>query len=726
MPDIAKLLCPQSVAVVGASNELHSLRGRILEIILSHPYAGKVYPVSRSAAEVQGLKAYKAIDDLPGPVDLAILIIPAQYVPAELERCGSKGIKAAVILSSGFAEEPGGAGAAMQDEIGTIARRYDMAVSGPNTEGFANIEAAFCPTFSPVMDKKAGAIRPARALGGGQVSVISQSGGLGFAFFDRARPRNLAFRNIVTTGNEAALEATDFIDFLLDEGGTDVFLLLLEDVKSPEKFKRVAEKALRASKPLIVGKIGQSEPGSRAVASHTAALAGSEAAYRAVFERYGLIEARDLDGMLDLAVGFLACGDKLPAGKRVGVCTSSGGAGVWMADACSAAGLDVPVLDPETRKSLDVHIPSYGTSQNPVDSTAQGVQKLGYATFAHLVAQSPLIDGVVVVATARRSAFLENDLPKLKELGRQSNKPVFMWTYTLPAERSIEILNEAGYPLFTGALGCARTLRAMADYRALRERMQGHPPVAPAPHPARAKVAAAIADAGPVLCEWQARPLLAAYGIGQGNAGTLVHSATEARAAAKAFRCPVALKVQSADILHKTEAGAVALRLDEDGAYDVYDRIIEAARRHAPDARIDGVLVQPMAAPGREVIVGINRDARWGPLMMVGLGGVMVETMGDVALSPVPLDRDAALALLARLKGARVFEAHRGMPPADTDALADLMVKLAQFAADHAEDIAEIDLNPVIVHGKGEGVSVVDALIVRRTAQDAARRSAAE
>ncbi len=351
MPDIAKLLWPKTVAVVGASSDTSGLRGRILEIILSHPYEGKVYPVSRSASEVQGLKAYTSIDALPEPADLAILIVPAQYIPAELERCGRAGVKAAVILSSGFAEEPGEAGLRMQAEIAATARRYDMAVTGPNTEGFANIAAALCPTFSPAIDKNAGAIRPARALGKGQVSVISQSGGLGFAFFDRARPRNLAFRHIVTTGNEAALDVADVLDYMLDEGETDVFLLLLEDVKSPEKFKRAAEKALKAGKPLIVGKIGQTEPGRRAVASHTAALAGSQAAYRAIFEHYGLIEGRDFDDMIDMAAGFLACANKLPAGKRVAICTSSGGAGVWMADACAAAGLEVPVLDDETRKS---------------------------------------------------------------------------------------------------------------------------------------------------------------------------------------------------------------------------------------------------------------------------------------------------------------------------------------------------------------------------------------
>jgi acetate---CoA ligase (ADP-forming) len=391
MADIGKMLWPQSVAVVGASSDVQGLRGRILQTILSHPFAGRVYPVSRSATEVQGVKAYPSVDILPEPADLAILIVPAQYVPTELERCGRAGIKAAMILSSGFAEE-GEAGARMQHEIAVIARRYDMAVSGPNSEGFANIPAAFCPTFSPVLDKNAGPIKPARALGAGQVSVISQSGGLGFAVFDRARPRNLAFRHIVTTGNEAALEALDFVDYMLDEGMTDVFLLLLEDVKSPEQFKRVAEKALRAGKPIVVGKIGRSEAGARAVASHTAALAGSAASYRAVFDRYGVIEAQELDDMIDFAVGFLGCGDRMPAGKRIGICTASGGAGVWMADACVAAGLEVPVLDEATRKSIDVHIPSYGTSQNPIDCTAQGVHKLGYATFAHLLAQSPLIE----------------------------------------------------------------------------------------------------------------------------------------------------------------------------------------------------------------------------------------------------------------------------------------------------------------------------------------------
>ncbi len=724
MPDIGKYLWPKSVAVVGASSDVHGLRGRILEIILSHPFAGKVYPVSRSASDVQGLKAYPSVDALPEPADMAILIVPAQYIPAELERCGKAGVKAAAILSSGFAEE-GDAGKRMQEDIAAIARRYDMAVSGPNSEGFSNIAAALCANFSPASDKSAGPLIPLRPVGRGQVSVISQSGGVGFAFIDRARPRNLKFRYVVTTGNEAALEIADFVDYMLDEGETDVFLLLTEAVKSPEKFKRVAEKALRAGKPLIVGKIGQSEPGSRAVASHTAVLAGSTAAYRAVFDRYGLIEGRDFDEMLDLAVGFLASGDRMPAGRRVGICTASGGAGIWMADACAAAGLEVPILDAATRKALDAYVPSYGTTQNPVDSTAQGVQKLGYAEFARLVARSPSVDSVIVVITARRSAFLEADLPKLKDLARETEKPVFMWTYTLPAERTVEILNEAGYPLFTTAHGCAGTLQKMADYRAMRARRL-HRVEAAAPAPDRSNTSAVLAAAPGVICEYRARPLLAVYGIGSESAGQLVHSGDEAAAAAQAISGLVALKVQSADIPHKTEAGAVMLNLG--GAERVragYEQVLDAARRHAPAAHIDGVLVQPMAPPGREVILGIHSDPTWGLMLMVGIGGVLVEALADVALAPVPLDRASALALISRLKSAQLLGRFRGNPPADVGALADLMVKLSNFAADHADRISAIDLNPVIVHAEHNGVSVVDALIVKRDDQSAEGRSAA-
>src|ERR1700688_2767 len=306
-------------------------------------------------------------------------------------------------------------------------------------------------------------------------------------------------------------------------------------------------------------------------------------------------------------------------------------------------------------------------------------------------------------------------------LARETAKPVFMWTYTLPSDKSIEVLNEAGYPLFTNADSCARTRRALGDYRALRERLLQPVSAAKlfASDPAAARKL--LASSPVVLTEWQARPVLAAYGIGADAAGQLAHSAAEAEAAARAVAKPVALKVQSIDIPHKTEGGAVALNLSADGARAAYDHVLAAAKKHTPHARLDGVLVQSMAPLGREVILGINRDPNWGPLLMVGLGGVLVEALGGVALAPVPLDHDAARALLGRPQGAQVLGPYRGSPPADIDALIELMVRLSHFAADHADEIAEIDLNPVIVHAKGQGVSLVDALIVKRQVQQAER-----
>jgi acetate---CoA ligase (ADP-forming) len=722
VPDLTKLLWPKAIALIGASADTHGLRGRILEIMLGHPFAGKIYPVSRSAAEVQGLKAYPSVADLPEPADLALMIIPARYVPEELERCGKTGIKAVVIFSSGFAEEPGETGPRLQQEIVAIARRHDMAVVGPNGEGFANLAASLCATFSPAVE--AGP-RPLRSPGAprGEVAVVAQSGGMGFAFFDRGRPKNLSFRYIVTTGNEACIDVSDFVDALLDEGRTDVFLLLVEDIKSPDKFRRVADKALRAGKPLIVGKIGQSEPGSRAAASHTGALAGSAAAYRAIFERYGVIEGRDLDDMVDLAMAFTACGRRLPVGKRVGICTSSGGGGVWVADACAAAGLRVPPLDAATRAAIDVHLPPYGTSQNPVDTTAQGVHRVGYAEFARLLDGSPEVDGVIMVITARASRFIEDDRERLQDFSRAATKPVLMWSYTLPTERNAEILSETGFPLFTNVQNCARAFAVMADYRAARERRLAAAEFRPTAPAVRAAAQAALAASGTILCEWEARRALAGYGIGDRNGGKLARSAEEAEAAASALGLPVALKVQSPDIPHKTEAGVVLLGLA--GSDDVragYVRVLAAAQRHAPDARILGVLVQPMAPPGREVILGISNDAQWGPLLMVGLGGIFVEVLADTALAPVPLDHDQARALIAGLKGARLLGGYRGAPPADLDALAALMVDLSRFAHDHADAIAEIDLNPVLVHPRG--VSVVDALIVRRGASAGTKKAA--
>jgi acyl-CoA synthetase (NDP forming) len=716
-PDLRALLWPRTVALIGASPDGESLRGRIMRVMAGHPFEGALYPVTRSHAEVRGLEAYASVADLPAVPDLAVLIIPAPHVPAELERCGRIGVRAAVVLSSGFAEAAGEDGAALQQEMRAVARRYGMAVMGPNSEGFANTASALCPTFSPAVEPGDRPLLPAGPARR-QLAVIAQSGGIGFSFFDHGRAKELAFRYIVTTGNEACLETLDFADFMLDEGKIAALLMLLEDVKNPDTFRRVAEKALRAGVPIIVNKIGQSEAGARAAASHTAALAGSIDAYRAMFRRYGLIEGGDTGEMIDIASGFVAFGDRLPAGRRVGIATASGGGGGWMADACAAAGLEVPELDAATRARIDVHLPAYGTSQNPVDATAQAVHKIGYAGLAELIVASPAIDGVIVVLTARNPANLERQREELARLAAATDKPILTWTYTLPAPASVAVLSDAGYPLFTDIRNCARTMRAMADYRALRERFLRPIEVRPSYIPAasaKTRVRDALAACTDrVLCEWQARPLLAAYGIGAGAAGVLVQDADAAVDVARDLGGAVVLKVQSPDLAHKTEAGAVALGLlSGDSVRAAFGRVLDNARCYALDARILGVLVQPMVPPGREVILGIKRDTTFGPMLMAGLGGVNAEAFKDVVLAPLPLSEADARDMLASLKGATLLGALRGGPAADVDALVAAMARLAQFAQDHAANISEIDINPIVVHDAGQGVSLVDALVVR-------------
>lgn len=686
--------------------------------LMAHPYEGRIFPVSRSHEEVMGLKAWPSLDALPETPDLAVLAIPAPHVAAELRRCAERGIRAVLIVTSGFAEQTGEQGAAMQDEIRGIARAHDLAVLGPNSEGFANTALSLAPTFSPAMAAPDGPLLPPwHKLG--RVAAIAQSGAVGFSLFDRGRQKELPFRYVVTTGNEAALGIFDLVDYMLDEGGTDVFLLFLEDVKNASTFRRVAEKALRAGKPIIAAKLGRSDAAVRATASHTGALAGEYRAYEAMFAHYGILTGQDAEQMADLANAFLTCGGRLPRGRRVGICTGSGGAGAWMADACHAEGLLVPELDPQTRAEIDRHLPPYGTSQNPVDGTAQAIHAIGYAELARLVSRSPEVDCVIMVTTARRENAYEREKDAVFSLAREGDKPVLCWTYTLPHATSSRLFAEAGLALHTNLRNCARSMAALAEYRETRDRFAADGAGEDLALMRPPQVDAALADPDRVLCEYEAKKVLASCGIGSA-AGALARDAEEAVRIAAGLDGPVALKLQSPDIAHKSEAGGVLLNVEgKDAVGAAYAAVLRSARAHDPRARIDGVLVEPMAEPGVEVILGVHRDETFGPLLMAGIGGIHVEIFDEVVFAPVPLSRSGARAALQRLKAARLLEGVRGASPCDTDVLIETMTALSRFAFAYRDAISDIDLNPVIVHTAGRGVTIADALIVTRDPQTA-------
>jgi acyl-CoA synthetase (NDP forming) len=711
MPDLTPLLWPRAVAIIGASDNKDIIRGRLLHILQLRGYPGKIFPVTPSRSEVQGLRAYPSVADIPEPVDLAVVVIPAASVAEVLDDCGARGIRAAIVISSGFGEERGDAARVRQEALQSIAARHGMAICGPNCEGVANALLPLAATFSPSLENQDYKLIP-EVPGGRPIGVIAQSGALSFSYLNRGAPRQLRFTYLISSGNEATLEGLDYVDWMLDEGRTDVFLLYMEAVRSAATFNRVGAKAARLGKPIIVGKVGRSEAGRRAAASHTGALAGSDSAYDAVFRRYGIVRCDDIDEMVDTAAAFAFC--PLPRGRRVALLSASGGGAAWMADMCTAHGLELPEMDAATRKEIDPLIPSFASSQNPIDLTAQAIREVGYARIIEILQRSPVTDIILVVGSLATETMLRRDIDAITRVAKDSPVPIAFCAYTNASPAAVALLASAGIPAYTSMVNCAKALRALAEYAEFqrRWRQRGADDVAPAP--GAENVRRQLGEAGRVLSEYETKALLALYGVPRPRE-EMAADVTRAVDAAGRIGFPVALKVQSPDIPHKTEAGAVALGIATPAALRrAYRQVLSAARAAHPGAAVRGVLVQQMAPKGVEVIVGVARDYTFGPLLMVGLGGIFVEVLRDVAFAPAPLTREDARDLLGQLRGARLLQGVRGEPPADVDALMDLLVAVSRFAADHADRIAEIDLNPVIVHPRGQGLTVVDALLITR------------
>lgn len=708
MADLSAFLSPKTVAVIGASPDTTSLRGRIMKVLLCHDFKGKVFPISRSHPEIMGLKAFPTISDVPEQVDLAVLIIPAIYVADTLEECAKHRVKSALILSSGFAEDSSEDGDLLQKKLLDISKRTNMVISGPNSEGYANMALKLCPTFSPAVDGENIELMPSWPAKK-RIAVIAQSGGMGFSFYDRGRPKNLPFSYVITTGNEACLESLDIVEYLIDSDEADIFLMFMEDVKTPSKLSYVAEKALSVGKPIIVTKIGHSDAGIRAAASHTASLAGSYQIYKSIFERYGIIEGSDIEEIVDIAAGFVYFGDRPPSGKRVGIFTASGGGGGWMADSCASNGLEVPILDNTTRANIDQYLPSYGTSQNPVDGTAGVINQIGYARISEMIAEASNVDTVVTIASTRVSHKLVSEKEKLLEVSRTTNKPIMFWSYTLPHQESAQVLAETGFPLFTDLRNCSKTIATMHDYTVYRDEFLEKRNVLSNDRQYPNELLNLIKNAPENIVEYKAMSILFEAGI-KTQKSILVQSEDEAILATKTIGKAVALKVQSPDIPHKSQAGGVVLNIDSHTDVGQQFKSMQSTiSQNFPKAIIDGFLIQEMSEPGLEIILGINNREGFGPILMVGFGGIHVEKTRDVAFAPVPLGEDDCNQLLKKLKGSVLLDADKY----DVPALIDLMTSLSNFAESTDDHIGEIDLNPVLVHSKGQGVTVIDALMFK-------------
>jgi acyl-CoA synthetase (NDP forming) len=692
---------PKSIAVLGASPDLHRIRGRLLHQLRENGFPGRILPINPSYQEIDGLPCYPSIGAVSGGIDLALVAIPAAGVAAAVEECARAGVKNTLIISSGFAEE-GGAAGDMQAELLAVTQRTGIRACGPNCEGYYNALGRVATTFSPTVETKEDDGRT--LVSAKRIGVIAQSGGIGFALFNRGKAAGLGFSYVISTGNEADLGMADFLDYMVEDPNTHAVMLFCETVRDGPGFVAALEKARRLGKPVIAIKIGRSDAGTRATASHTASLSGSHAAYHAIFERYGVIEAEDADEAVAIAGLVLTC--PLPKGRRTGIITVSGGGGAWMADTLSAHGLIVPNLSAETQAALRPLMPSYGASGNPVDVTAQG-SNTGPAmmTVMEHLAESDEIDMLVLVTSLASVTRASLDAARIRSVAARCGKPMTVWSYTLPSAFGLQAAAGCGLFVDSNLRNIGVALGKLAGYAESLQRQLPEPftPVSGSLYPGLPAV----------VPEYLAKQVLAAWL--PDSRETLAASAEEAADAAQRFGFPVVLKVQSAQLPHKTEAGGVRLNLaTREAVTEAYPAMLSDVARHAPGATIDGVLVQRMAPKGHELVIGMVDDPTFGPIMMLGFGGTTVELFGDVVHAPAPIDDAEAIRMILSLKSARLLTGFRGARPVDLAPVATLVSALSRAALTLRDQVREFELNPVIVHEDGSGLTVADALLMMK------------
>ena len=696
LASIDRMLNPRSIAVVGATPRMQ-YGGRFLAAAMRAAGRVNVYPVNPRYEEVQGVRCYPSVSELPEAPDVVGVVVPYHAVLDTLRESHAKGARAAIVISAGFAERGLDDRRELQVELGRFAQETGMRVSGPNCLGLANLKDDIWASASS---------RGAAGLSG-PIGLVCQSGASAFGpFLMRAVDEGIGFSYIVSTGNEADLDFCDFARYLLDDDDTRVIAGFIEGFKDGRKFLEVARLAAERGKPIVLIKIGRSELGSRAAGSHTAALTGVDAVYDAAFAQYGVIRVQDYDDLLQVSNLLARC--PRPPRRGVAVVSHSGGISSLTADMFGQAGLDLPPLSEHARDGINGILKGFGWAANPSDVTGFANSD-DFPAIMSFMADDENV-GTLVVASAGADAQAAQVIAQRDA----SDKPVaFLWTGTRAAASGLPMLRQAGIPVFYVPDKLAAGVRYLNDYHDWREQRlaRGFADM-PALTDGQSQAAAKLAGSG-ALSEYDSKALLAAFGVPV-TQDEPAGGAAAAVAAANRIGYPAAMKVDSADILHKTEADAIRLNLGDAAAVRAaFDEITANARRYAPNASIDGVTVQEMVSGGVETIVGVSYDAQLGPVLLFGIGGVMVEVYNDVALRLCPITRDDALDLIGEVKGARLLHGFRGAPAGDVDALADVLVRVSQMAAQLEGSLAELDINPLIVLPAGRGVKAVDALVVR-------------
>jgi len=661
-------------------------------------YAGGVYPVNPKYGTLGNVVCYPTIHDIPNPCDVAIIALPASGVAAAIEQCGDAGIGFAVVFSAGF-REIGGKGDALHSELVSVARRSSVRIIGPNCQGILNLTTNLYCGFGSLFQKA--------KLRTGPVAMITQSGGFGTSVVKLAQSTGLGFNYVACTGNEADIDTLDLLEFFLERDDVEIVTTYMEGIRDGRRLLALGQRALDIGKPILVWKVGDSSSGRRAAASHTANLTSGPELYRAVFRQGGFIEVRDVDDLIDVARALLL--KKLPHGRNVGVVTNSGGAGVLLADRCEERGLRLPELSQSTTPELRQLIPDYGSLANPVDVTAQvssDPQRMNRVL--SLLLNDRALDQIIL---SRGSVVGKPGLAWAQEFVKvveDTEKPVLVHMSPDQAEETVQVLDDNRLPWYPTPGRAVTAAAALHEFWVKRERGRARE--------TRKLPSQAIAwpSASGVLNEHESKKAFAVYGIRSVREVLLPIDAI-ATLTVSPLPFPLAAKIVSADLPHKTEAGAVRLGIDSLPQLKAAVRaIVDSARRYQPSAHIEGVLLQEMAN-GVEIMLGVLNDPTFGPVVALGLGGIFAETLRDVTHRCAPFDFPTAHAMISELKGGSILAGVRGSPPADIGALADALVRLSLLASDHESRIAEIDINPIFVGPEGLGVVVADGLIVLRS-----------
>ena len=692
--DISKLLRPRAVAVVGASEKSGFGGDTCRNILENQADTSHVYPVNPKKETVFGKKCYPTLADLPEEIDLVILCTSQKTIVDFLKQAKAKGAGAAVVYASGYSEVGTAEGKAFEKELVDAAKALDMVVMGPNGAGYINFGDDIF-SFAFIGDYKGKK---------GNIGFVSQSGQF---CIDMMKSAEMKYSFAISAGNSAMVQMEDYLNFLIDDSNTKVIALYLEGVKNPHKFEACLQKAMEKKKPVVILKAGRSPKGQATAASHTGSMAGSDKTYDAVFEKFGVIRADDMQDLRSTA-SLLATLRVLPKKPAFSAMCLSGGETAVSADTGFLHGIEYPDFSEVTLKKLNDMLPDFATPRNPLDMTAALCYDAdAFASGITTVMSDPSIEMGLVGLTISDKVTVSNDImfEGIRRAFEQiPDKPLAVMSFMEAARNKelVERFQNAGIPVLPTTKYGFRALQHLQDFISHDTIKREARLAIPEAHSANTRA----------LSEYESKKLLADNGVPV-DLGYIAKTKAEVKEYAEKIGYPLVMKVESNDILHKSDVGGVMLNIKSlEQAEEAYDKILANAVQHAPNAKINGILMQKMLKAGTEMIIGLNSDPQFGPMLLVGMGGVFVEVFKDAALYPVPLNHDEALHMLQSLKSFKLLNGYRGNPPADIEALTDMMVKISDFAYRKKDTLKELDMNPLFVYPKGEGVAIADALAV--------------